>query len=398
MCYATSMDGIRWEKPSLGLVEFDGSKDNNIVLMAQCMMHDPTVIIDRKDPDPQRRLKAMWWGGRKDASQEDGWLLGHCVAFSPDGLRWTEHPDNPVWLGDGEGAAPLGLERGEGRFVMYSGADGYGMRVVGRSESDDFVHWDLPPQLVFRSDEEDVPGTEMAGLFAIDYDGTYVGMLGVIRNLRVPEFTAQEWQEIVERNIQRGYIGPPIGMGRGGAPQYPRIMYPELVTSRDGIQWQRIHRHPFIPLGPEGSWDKATVLAARPLVANDRIYIYYTGQGRGTTDTGLATLRLDGFVSLEAGTSQGVVVTKSFELEATDLRVNVDAAQGSVRLEVLDEQDQPIPGFTRDEANPITGDQLWATATWGTRSGVSELRGRCVKLRLFLQNAHLYSISTVNQA
>ena len=72
MCYATSADGIDWHKPSLGVVEFEGSTDNNIVLAATCMMHDPAPIIDPADPDPRRRYKAVWWGGRRDASQEDG--------------------------------------------------------------------------------------------------------------------------------------------------------------------------------------------------------------------------------------------------------------------------------------------------------------------------------------
>ncbi len=406
MCYATSTDGIRWDKPSLGLVEFEGSKDNNIVLIASCMMHDPAPIIDHKDPDPRRRFKAVWWGGRKDASQKNGWLLGHCVGFSPDGIHWTDHPDNPVWPGDGEVAVPFGLERRAGNFVMYSSVDGYGMRVTARSESDDFVHWDLPPKLVFQSDDEDPPGTEILGLCGVDYAGTHIGMLMVARNL--PEFTKQEWQEIVERNIRQGYLGPPIQLNAVRC----RITYTEMVTSRDGIEWQRIHRHPFIPLGPEGSWEECISLAGRPFVVNDRICIYYTGQGRTTktpgskktekiadwnVETGLATLRLDGFASLEAGASQGSVITKSFEFEGTDLRVNVDAGKGSVRLEVLDKQGQPIPGFTRDQANPITGDQLRATVTWEARLGVSELRGRRIKLRLFLQNAHLYSISTVNQ-
>src|SRR3990172_7854504 len=41
MCYATSRDGVQWEKPSIGLVEHEGGKKNNILLMADCMMHDP---------------------------------------------------------------------------------------------------------------------------------------------------------------------------------------------------------------------------------------------------------------------------------------------------------------------------------------------------------------------
>ena len=57
MCYATSADGIDWHKPSLGIVDFEGSTDNNIVLAATCMMHDPAPIIDPADPDPATPLQ-----------------------------------------------------------------------------------------------------------------------------------------------------------------------------------------------------------------------------------------------------------------------------------------------------------------------------------------------------
>ena len=406
MCYATSTDGIKWDKPSLRLVEFEGSKENNMVLMAQCMMHDPAVIIDFQDPDPQRRFKAIWWGGRKDASQKDGWLLGHCVGFSPDGTHWTEHPENPVWPGDAEVAVPFGLEHHTGRLVMYSSADGYGMRVVARTETDDFVNWDLPPKLIFQSDDHDPPGTEMGGMAAINYDGTCIGMLWVIRNL--PEFTKQEWQEIIERNIRQGFLGPPIQMNATRC----RIMYTELITSLDGIKWQRIQRHPLLPFGPEGSWDECISLAGRPFVAKDRIYIYYTGQGRTkqtpgyekaqrianwNVETGLATLRLDGFVSLEAGATEGVLVTKKFLLNGTDLCINANASNGFIKVEVLDDNGQPIPGFSKDEARPITGDELRAKVLWTKKSDVGALSGRQVRLRLFLKNAHLYSISVLNR-
>ena len=107
MCYATSADGIDWHKPSLGVVEFEGSTDNNIVLAATCMMHDPAPIIDPADPDPKRRYKAVWWGGRRDASQEDGWLLGHCVGFSADGNPLAGASRQPGLGGRRRGRGPL---------------------------------------------------------------------------------------------------------------------------------------------------------------------------------------------------------------------------------------------------------------------------------------------------
>ena len=400
MCYATSTDGIDWHKPSLGLVEFEGSADNNIVLAATCMMHDPAPIIDPADPDPRRRYKAVWWGGRSDAAQQGGWLLGHCVGFSADGIRWQEHPDNPVWMGDAEVAVPFGLERAGGRLVMYSSADGYGMRVTARSESDDFVRWDLPPAPVFVPDDDDPPGTEAAGLAATDYDGTHLGMLWVARNL--PEPGREEWRRIVERNRRQGFFGPPIEMNNVRC----REMHTELVASRDGVRWDRIHREPLIPLGPEGSWDETLLLAARPLVHGDEIYLYYTGYGRATPtpgatrperirpwniETGLATLRLDGFASLSAE-GAGVLVTEPFTADGAAVAVNADA-RGSLRVEVLDEDGRPVPGLARDEAKPIAGDHLRARAAWSSGSDLDSVRGRTIRLKVYVEQGDLYSLS-----
>jgi len=405
MCYATSKDGINWDKPSLGVVEFEDSKDNNIVLRAQCMMHDPAPIIDYADPDPNRRYKAIWWGGRKDESQKDGWLLGHCVGFSPDGIHWAEHRDNPVWPGDGEVAVPFDIERCEGRLIMYNSIEGYGMRVVGQTESDDFVHWELPPKLTFKSDEQDPPGTEMAGLCAIDYFGNYIGMLYVIHNLG--GITATEWKEIVEQNIKQGFFGPPITMNAVRC----RTIHTELVASLDGIDWQRIQREPFWDLGGEGRWDEVISLAGRPIVARDKIWIYYTGQGRvaqtpgvskpekigkWNVDTGLATLRLDGFASLDAVGEEGRLVTKEFELAGNNLLVNTDAGKGSVVVEVLDKNGNEIPGYTREQAKAISGDVLRAPASWNGKENLQELLGQKIKLRVYMKDTRLYSLTFTN--
>jgi len=406
MCYATSRDGIHWEKPALGQVEFEGSRENNIALMAECMMHDPAVLIDEHDPDPQRRFKAVWWGGRKDAAQSDGYLLGHCVGFSPDGIRWTQHPDNPVWPADGEVAVPQGIHHcQDDRLVMYCSADGHGMRVVARCESDNFVNWETPPTLIFGYDEDDPPGTELGGLAAINYDGTQIGMLWVIRNL--PGFTKEQWKQIVDRNIRQGFLGPPIQFNAAVC----RTIQTELVVSQDGQSWQRINRDaPLLLMGTEGTWDECSSLAGRPFVAKDKIWIYYTGCGRisptpETTrpekigkwsyDTGLATLRLDGFASLHAP-DQGVLVTKPFHMQASALTVNTDAQPGSVRVEVLEPGGQPLVGYSIDEAQVIDGDQLHAAVRWKT-ANVRDLRGRQIRLKLSLKNADLYSISFLDQ-
>ena len=95
LCYAFSHDGFRWEKPQLGLYEFEGSKKNNI-LRAEDERTSAgyfNVVKDPNDPDPRRRYKAM---GETRGSARSEHLRRVAVAFSPDGLRWTRTPGNPV--------------------------------------------------------------------------------------------------------------------------------------------------------------------------------------------------------------------------------------------------------------------------------------------------------------
>ena len=156
-----------------------------------------------------------------------------------------------------------------------------------------------------------------------------------------------------------------------------------------------------------GTWDECYSLAGRPFVHDDKIWIYYTGCGRnsptpGATepeqigswsfDTGLATLRLDGFASLHApGT--GKLLTRPFELNGSELAVNVDAGGGEVRMELLDASGEVVSGYGIDEARAIRGDHILAPAVWQSKPDVSGLRGQTVQLRISLRNVHLYSIS-----
>ncbi len=90
-CYAVSLDGHHWEKPNLGIYEFRGSKENNIL----ADYRDPhyfNVFKDPQDPDPQRRYKAL--------GEQEGPIPnltgGAAVAFSPDGIHWNPWSGNLV--------------------------------------------------------------------------------------------------------------------------------------------------------------------------------------------------------------------------------------------------------------------------------------------------------------
>ena len=93
-CYAVSEDGIHWQKPALGLVEYNGTDQNNLVGLqagdggyGEFRTQSITVLYEPDDPDPNRRFKMYY--------QTSGGPHG-AVAFSPDGLRWKDFVGNPV--------------------------------------------------------------------------------------------------------------------------------------------------------------------------------------------------------------------------------------------------------------------------------------------------------------
>src|SRR5690606_4777272 len=124
VCYAVSADGITWEKPALGVTEFKGSAENNIVMSGP---HGAGIFKDLVDPDPSRRYKAFF--------------QGLAVSFSNDGIEWTERKriegikvagdthNNALW-------APT-----LGKYVGITRSFGDLGRQVTRIESNDFLNW-----------------------------------------------------------------------------------------------------------------------------------------------------------------------------------------------------------------------------------------------------------------
>ena len=149
VCYATSKDGIRWEKPELNHMEFRGSKANNIVLRWNNWNH--SVIRDPEDPDPDRRYKMGYWQTR------DRERCGIWAAFSPDGIRWTDYEKNPVvpcWAtGDTFAVMRDPVSR---QYWLYHKTNPGGPRKVSRLVSDDFIHW-TDDRLVLEPDIHDRP-------------------------------------------------------------------------------------------------------------------------------------------------------------------------------------------------------------------------------------------------
>lgn len=89
VCLAKSPDGRTWSRPNLGLVEFAGNRNNNLVnLPVEEHVQACVVFYEPEDPDPARRFKMSFESGK--------YRNAMAVAFSADGLNWTLHPDNPL--------------------------------------------------------------------------------------------------------------------------------------------------------------------------------------------------------------------------------------------------------------------------------------------------------------
>ena len=111
----------------------------------------------------------------------------------------------------------------------------------------------------------------------------------------------------------------------------------------------------------------------------------------GECTTGLATLRRDGFASMEARKKPGTLTTRPIRFRGRHLFVNADARKGELRVEVLDRKGAVIAPFTRANCTPIRADRTLQKVQWKRARDLAKLAGQPVKFRFHLSNGKLYS-------
>jgi hypothetical protein len=383
-CLALSRDGLRWERPDLGQVAWRGSTRNNILPRGETWMRRPNVIRDPGDPDPARRYKMTYVdviGGRTAIVK----------AYSRDGIAWRLNGDGRPWFRREHAVNLLGWDPRIRSYVLFPRAAGAPL-AIARSTSPDFVSWSEPVTVLAPQAAD--AGRDFVGNAAFLYEGLYLGFLWVFEQGRAKAGDAG--------------AGAPTATPADAGSSWTADA--ELVVSRDGIAWRRVSPGRwFFPRGAPGSWDSEMILPVAPVVRGDRILIYYSGwntpygkeaQGRASAGwfeqgrrmqraIGLATLRLDGFASLDAGVEPGVLVTRPIRCPGGSLEINARAG-GDLRVEVLDAAGAPIPGFTAADCRPFRGDRLRAEVRWQRKRGLDALRGKSVALRFVLRSASLY--------
>jgi len=169
--------------------------------------------------------------------------------------------------------------------------------------------------------------------------------------------------------------------------------------SRDGFHWERPYRQPLIPVSEKAdAWNFSNVQSVGGvcLVVGDRLYFYCSGRagapyGAGDNTTGLATLRRDGFISMEAGDAPGSLTTRPVRFRGKYLFVNVNSQDGELRVEVLDANNHIVGPFSRDNCLPIRVNNTLQQVRWKGGDDLSALAGTPVKFRFYLQSGGIYS-------
>ena len=390
VCLATSQDGVHWDKPSLGVIDFDGSKDNNIVLPDQ----GETVVFLDPHGVPEERFKCVsvrYWPDPEKA--------GLYVHTSPDGVRWRICEERVFPLSPDTANMAM-WDRQRGKYVAHIRVWD-SMRKVGRVEMDDIRKpWPFDPleapYYIWGKDKIPVPSREVPLAFGYDESDP---IPSDHYNSGAVEYP---WADSAYLMFPAAYLhfpDPPAGKyGNDG------LLDIQLATSRDGVSYTRLSRAPYIPLSPEGDKDsKCLYMATGMLRHEDDILQYYAGyeithgapQDHPPEPLGsicAVRQRLDGFISVDAAYGGGQVLTPPLTFAGTRLELNLDcSAMGSCRVALLDRSGELISGFSAGACDPISGNKVRQTVTWQGNADVSTLAGTPVRLHFLLRACKLYA-------
>ena len=417
-CYAHSRDGIHWEKP-----ELDVAPGTNIVMDHTLTdleldhtngRDSATVWLDHHAASPAERFKMMV----RDQGAGD-----HNIFVSADGIHWGKplvatgaaqdrstlfyNPFRGVWGLSLRSTFQYHPERRawHNGLISPNGVDNPGpwipVRIRRYAEGKDVVaaagSWPRPgqpkwwtsargremammPTVWIAADRLDPPrpgsgvDAQLYNLDAVPYESLMVGLFAILRDNHPPDRPHDKINDLCA-----GF-------------------------SRDGFHWDRPCREPILTVSEDlDAWNAANVQSVGGcfLVQEDELHIYTSGRGGFTDDnprrcrTGLATMRRDGFASMDAGAGGGTLTTRPVLFRGKQLFVNLDAPQGRLLVEVLGADGQVIEPFTKHNCRALSRDGTRLAVRWkkqGTaETDLSALAGTPVRFRFFLEHGSLYA-------
>lgn len=374
--FAKSRDGYHWEKPALGLVDYRGSRENNLVDMGDAGHIAACVVFhDADDPDPERRFKMTFEDQRYDNR--------FAVAFSPDGLRWKEAPGNPVgpWLEMAGGCLvdDMYIISGQGGAHIPGGGRQFASHI-----SYDFENWSAASALGLRR-VDIAPRPRVFGADAGEQIHLGAGL----------------WHR---GNVIIGFYG--MWNGHPSNDRRMTTMDLGLAVSNDGLHYREpIPNFPIVSAAEDG-WQK-------PPGGHQLLNFPALIQGQGFENIGDETLfwygpwpeqkadgvrvaswqrdRLGYFQAYMGGPlakpdePAAHIISAPIDLEGVDARLllNLDRVNpySRVAVEILDERLNPLPGYTSGDCAPLTESGYNQRVSWAERDVIAARAGR-IRIRL----------------
>lgn len=343
--YATSVDGLNWAKPNLGLISYGGNTNNNIYLGQGAF--NPSVVYN-PDGAADRKYISIMEQRVGDSGGEDLYLYK-----SSNGTDWVYVQS--VDVGAYAESKELVL-REDGKWVMYYA---YGQNTNARGLA------------ATVSNTTDFAGTWGAPQIVIPYVSA----------------TNQMYSIGVEKHNELYY---------GFVSNYNSTteqMHMDLYISRDGLSWS-LKKDQWVPIGTSGAWDDEMILNGKSLVQEGNDWrFYYSGFAENhaaitaaDSRIGLATV---GYERIGYAFGNGTVTSSSFT-PTSDLFINVNPTD-YFGVEVLDASDDSVlTGFSINDFDQISTDTYSTEATW---NGNSLPSGSPVKLKFYLDSFTLDPLS-----
>ena len=420
-CYAHSEDAYDWTRADVNEVEYDGSKNNNLLSHpakgATGVFEDPSAPPEKRfvalggemgwyDPDTGEKLEGEEAGQRTQAEQEAGSaysgpravISGVMLGWtSPDGLHWTAMAE-PLAYRPVNGGVAARYDEHRGNYFAYiqlmgypaevlegigaGGAErGIQIRAIGFSRTTDLGSWPAP-KLILHPDADDDPDISF-------YGGNYFTYPG--------------------RDDLHGMLIPIYH-------QIASTIDGQIAFSRDGLFWSRSDRRTILPLGKEGDGDESIAHFWRsglvelpdghwgcPYTGNYAIHGYPADKEdelfpkRRPRQIRWALWRPHRLCGLRAE-AEGRFTVPALYRAQDELRLNYRCEPGGwIQVELLDKatslmvpDTDPAPGFSFDECERLTGDSEDRVVTWKGGSDISAL-GDVVSIRIRMLGAKLFA-------
>jgi len=377
--YAESPDGVHWTKPSLGLYEVAGNRDNNIILTNErkdFAVHNFSPFIDTRPGIPdEERYKAL------------GGIKGGLYAYvSGDGIHWKPLQDRPVFTeGVFDSQNVSFWSQSEQCYLCYfrtwTGGDFAGYRTISRARSEDFVHWTSHGEMDFG----DTPREHLYINQTAPYFRAPHLYLSTAARLVMGREVLTEQQAIAlsldpkYRDETRREASDVVLLTSRGGRRMDRTFLSSLIRPGIGYEnWISRSNFPALNLVPTGPAEMSLYVVQNYAQADVHLRRY--------------AFRFDGLASAQADASGGRLLTRPLTFSGSQLRLNYStSAAGSVRVELCDPSGQPLSGFAAEECTEIVGNELDRVVTWKSESKLAELAGKPIRIRFLLKDADLFS-------